>query len=153
MHTNQAPGHRTVQRRKPRTANIGLFGVGHSTYWPQFEGLLDELMGHHRVLAGRIAAQGVSVTDLGMVDDALAAYDAVKKLKAGNFDLIFCNMLTYATSSTWGIIARELDVPIVLVALQPLRAMDYEQATTRMQLANDNICSVPEFAGVSVRMR
>lgn len=143
----------SIARRKPLSARVGLFGVGHHTYWAQFDGLLDELMQHHKTLADRIAAQGVTVTDLGMVDTAQSAYTAVKSLKAGNFDLIFCNMLTYATSSTWGIIARELDIPIVLVALQPLSAMQYDKATTRIQLANDNLCAVPEFMGVSVRMR
>jgi L-arabinose isomerase len=141
-----------VQRRKPLTANVALFGVGHDTYWPQFDGLLDELMGYHRVLAERIGARGVRVTDYGMVDNAASAYETARKLKAGSFDLIFCNMLTYATSACWGIIARELDVPVVLVALQPLQALQYDRATTRMQLANDNVCAVPEFAGVSVRM-
>jgi L-arabinose isomerase len=33
-----------------------------------------------------------------------------------------------------------------------MKAMDYARATTRMQLANDDFCSVPEFAGVAVRM-
>ncbi len=141
-----------ISRRKPLQAHIGLFGVGHDTYWSQFEGLLDELMGHHNLLADRIRQRGVIVTDLGMVDNAESAYKAVRDLKAGDFDLIFCNMLTYATSATWGIMARELNVPIVLVALQPLDRIRYDQCTTRMQLANDNICSVPEFAGVSVRM-
>ena len=61
-------------------------------------------------------------------------------------------MLTYATSSTLGIIVREIDVPVVLVALQPLKALDYRKADTRMQLANDNIFSLPEFAGVAVRL-
>jgi L-arabinose isomerase len=40
----------------------------------------------------------------------------------------------------------------VLVALQPLKQMDYENATIYMQLCNDNICSMPEFAGVAARM-
>ncbi len=31
-----------VKRRKVRTANIGVFGVGHYNYWPQFDGLLDD---------------------------------------------------------------------------------------------------------------
>jgi L-arabinose isomerase len=142
----------SVPRRKPLTANVGFFGVGHDTYWPQFEGLLDELMGYHGAIKRKLEANRVKVTDFGMVDNAIKAYETVQKLKAGNFDLIFCDMLTYATSSTWGVMARELNVPIVLVALQPMRAMDYTRATTRMQLANDNICSVPEFAGVSVRL-
>jgi L-arabinose isomerase len=38
-------------------------------------------------------------------------------------------MVTYATSSTVGVILRGLDVPIVLAALQPLAAMDYERAS------------------------
>jgi len=61
-------------------------------------------------------------------------------------------MVTYATSATFGAIIRDLHVPIVMVALQPLAALDYARATTHMQLANDDFCSVPEFAGVAVRM-
>ena len=54
-------------------------------------------------------------------------------------------MLTYATSASFAAIVRGLDVPIVLVALQPLPALDYSQASTYMQLCNDDFCSVPEF--------
>ena len=32
-----------VTRRKKRTANVGIFGVGFHRYWSQFDGLLDEL--------------------------------------------------------------------------------------------------------------
>lgn len=141
-----------VPRRKPRTANIGIFGVGHYTYWKQFEGLLDEMHQKLDVFVGRVKAHDVHVTNFGMIDNAQGAYALVKKLKAADLDLVFCDMLTYATSSTFGIIIRELDIPIVLVALQPLKAMDYARATTRMQLANDDFCSVPEFTGVAIRM-
>ena len=61
-------------------------------------------------------------------------------------------MLTYATSSTFGVLVRGLDVPIVLVALQPMAAMDYAKGSTYMQLCNDDFCSVPEFTGVAIRM-
>ena len=87
-----------------------------------------------------------------MVDDAETAYDLVPKLKAANLGWSFCDMVTYATSSTFGTIIRNIDVPIVMVALQPLKALDYTRASTHMQLANDDVCSVPEFAGVAVRM-
>jgi len=50
------------------------------------------------------------------------------------------------------VLVRQLDVPIVLVALQPRKALDYSQASTYMQLANDDFCSVPEFTGVAIRM-
>ncbi len=141
-----------VPRRKPRTARVGLFGVGHDTYWGQFDGLLDELMGYMQTLAGRIRGHDVEVVEFGMVDNARAAYQVLPQIKAANLDVLFCDMLTYATSSTWGCIVRELDIPIVLVALQPRKALDYTKASTYMQLANDNICSVPEFTGVALRM-
>ncbi len=147
-----APSPVRVPRRKPRAANIGIFGVGHYTYWKQFDGLLDEMHRKLDVFVGKVKAQDVSVTNFGMIDNAQGAYALVRKLKAANLDLLFCDMVTYATSSTFGIIIRELDIPIVLVALQPMKAMDYARATTRMQLANDDFCSVPEFAGVALRM-
>ncbi len=61
-------------------------------------------------------------------------------------------MLTYATSASFAVIVRQLSVPLVLVALQPLAALDYSQASTYMQLCNDDFCAVPEFTGVAVRM-
>ena len=89
-----------IERRKKLTAKVGLYGVGHDTYWGQFEGLKDELLGYHDVLKKNIE-NGVEVVDFGLIDNAESAYSTVKKLKAENLDLIFCNMLTYATSSTW----------------------------------------------------
>lgn len=141
-----------IQRRKSKTARVGLFGVGHDTYWHQFDGLYDELISYMDYLAGIISDHSVDVIEFGMVDNAQSSYEVVKKMKAANLDLLFCDMLTYATSATWGIISRQIDVPIILVALQPLSALDYQKANTYMQLANDNICALPEFMGVSVRM-
>jgi L-arabinose isomerase len=141
-----------VERRKPRTARVGVLGVGHDVYWGQFEGLLDELIGYMAVLEEKVRAQEVEVVGFGMVDDAESAYAALKRLQAADLDLLFIDMLTYATSCTFGIIMRELNIPIVLVALQPRAGLDYAHATTYMQLCNDNICSLPEFTGVAVRM-
>ncbi|MHC4179398.1 MAG: L-arabinose isomerase family protein, partial [Planctomycetota bacterium] len=141
-----------VARRKERTANVGVFGVGHHVYWPQFEGLLDEMHRKLKVFVGKVESHGVQVTDFGLIDDAQGAYALLPKLKAAQLDLVFCDMLTYATSSTFGILVRDLDVPVVLVALQPLAALDYERASTYVQLCNDDFCSVPEFTGVAVRM-
>lgn len=141
-----------IERRKPRTARVGVFGVGYHVYWNQFPGLLDELMKKIDVLVERVRAHGVEVVNFGMVDKAQDAYALAPRLKAANVDLIFCDMVTYATSASFGAIIRNVDVPVVLVALQPLAAMDYARATTQMQLANDDFCSVPEFVGVAIRM-
>lgn len=147
-----SPAQPRIARRKPRTARVGLFGVGHYTYWDQFPGLKDEMYAKMDTLVGKVKATGVAVTNFGLIDQAKAAYELLPKLKAADLDLVFCDMVTYATSATFGVIIRSLDVPIVLVALQPLAALDYARATTHMQLANDDFCSVPEFTGVAIRM-
>lgn len=141
-----------VERRKKRTANIGIFGVGFHKYWPQFDGLLDELTGKLNIFIDKVKANEVQVTSFGIADDAESAYALLPKLKAADLDLVFCHMLTYATSATFGAIVRGLDIPIVLVALQPLKALDYSKASTYMQLCNDDFCAVPEFTGVAIRM-
>ncbi len=143
---------RIIPRRKPLTARIGIFGVGHHTYWGQFEGLLDEMHRKLSRLEAKVRSSGVEVINFGMVDQARAAYDLRDRIRAAHLDLVFCDMVTYATSATFGILIRDLDVPIVLVALQPLKAMDYTVASTYMQLCNDDFCSVPEFTGVAIRM-
>jgi L-arabinose isomerase len=141
-----------VERRKPRTARVGVFGVGYHAYWKQFPGLLEELRCKLDVLVRKVSAHQVCVENFGMVDKAQDAYALVPRLKAADLDLIFCDMLTYATSATFAVVIREIEAPIVLVALQPLSNLDYARATTHMQLANDDFCSVPEFTGVAIRM-
>jgi L-arabinose isomerase len=140
-----------MPRLKPLTARVGLLAVGHHTYWPQFPGLLDEMRRKVGVLEGRLRAQNVAVENFGMIDNAQGAWAALPRVKGADLDLLFVDMATYATSSTFGVICREVHVPIVLVALQPMAAMDYPNGTTQMQLANDDFCSVPEFTGVALR--
>jgi len=142
----------SIPRRKPLASTIGVFGVGHHSYWPQFDGLLDEMKRKLALFVNKVRAHGGQVIDFGIADDARSAYSLRSQLKAASLDLIFCDMLTYATSAAFGVIARDLDVPIVLVALQPMKALDYSRASTFMQLSNDDFCAVPEFAGVAIRM-
>ena len=141
-----------IKRRKELAANVGILGVGHYNYWPQFEGLLDKMNQKLDIFERKVKKHGVNVIGFGMIDCAEHAYEVLPKLKASDLDLLFIDMATYATSSTFGIIAKDLQVPIVLVALQPLAALDYANASTFVQLYNDDFCSVPEFTGVAVRM-
>lgn len=143
---------RNVNIPKNSIVRIGVFGVGFDKYWEQFPGVLDELMLKYEVFLKKIKDDKAVIIDFGMVDNPAKAYEVVKKLEAANLDLIFCSMLTYATSGTFGIIIRTISVPIVMVGLQPRKALDYSQASTYMQLMNDNICAMPEFGGVAVRM-
>ena len=141
-----------IQRKYKREARVGVFGVVHATYYDQFEGLKESLEGYHATLCEKIGALDVSVVDFGIIGSSEEAYAALEKMKGASLDLIFCNMVTYATSSVFAPIMRDIGLPVVLVALQPRAALDYTKASTYMQLENDNICSVPEFTGVAIRL-
>ena len=140
-----------IPRLKPLRAKVGIMGVGHHTYWQQFEGLLDQM--HQKMQKFKSIVEGfeVEVTDFGMSDRAETAYELVPRIQAANLDLLFIDMVTYATSSSVAAIFRNIRIPIVLVALQPDEALDYDNASTHLQLYNDDICAIPEFINVAVR--
>ena len=139
---------------------IGLFGIGLNTYWGQFEGLLDRLEGYRREIADRIGAMGVEVTDAGMVDDPTKADAAAALLKENDVELVFLYISTYALSSTVLPVVSRLNVPVVVLNLQPTAAIDYDYINSlgdrgRMTgewLANCQACSVPEVACVFNRL-
>lgn len=141
-----------IERKTKRTARIGIFAVAHATYWEQFGGLYEKIMNYHAAFAEKVKANDVEVIDFGMSDSSEKAYKIAEEIRAADVDVIFCNMVTYATSSVFAPIMRSACAPVVLTALQPLKALDYGKASTFMQLENDNICSVPEFTGVAIRL-
>jgi len=142
----------TIERRNPLYARVGVIGVGHHTYWSQFEGLRAVMLDKMEVFKRKLAACAVDVSEFGLIEDSQSAYRALEEIKRANLDLLFVDMVTYATSATFAPLIQSLTIPIVLVVLQPLRAMEYAQGTTFMQLCNDDFCSVPEFCSVAVRM-
>lgn len=141
-----------IERKKLRNAKIGVFAVAHGVYWEQFDGLYEKIMKYHADFVGIVGKNGVDVVDFGMVDTSEQAYKKAEEINAQGVDLIFCNMVTYATSSVFAPIVRNTSAPMVLTALQPRNGLDYDKASTFMQLENDNICSVPEFVGVANRL-
>ena len=141
-----------IMRKKPRNAKIGIFAVSHSTYDGQFPGLYDNLNKYHRDLVSMIEKNEVEVIDFGMIDTSEKAYKALPEMQGAGLDLLICNMVTYATSSVFAPIIRDVNAPVILTALQPRSRLDYSKASTFMQLENDNICSVPEFIGVAHRL-
>ena len=140
-----------VERRKPLTANVGVVSVGLDTYWKQCPGLYEDMLKKAAVFEKAVAAHQVKVTSFGISDNPEKAASLVPAMKAADLDLLFVDMVTYATSSTFAPFVRELKCPIVLVALQPDSRLDYEHATIYKQLYNDDLCSVPEFTGVAIR--
>ena len=125
--------------------------MGHYVYWKQFDGLRERLMEKQTALHGYFSDK-VQTIDLGFADDIDTAFIALKKAQTEDLDALFIVMSTYITSQVVFPFAKYLQIPQILVALQPLDALDYDHATTRMQLENDDICSMPEFTGVYARI-
>ncbi len=138
---------------------IGLFCIGLDTYWPQFDGLLERLLGYHNEIADRIKNYGVTVVDVGMVDNVEKTNSAALKFKQEDVDIIFLFISTYALSSTVLPVVQKAGKPVVLLNLQPVSAIDYESFNalkdrgkmTGEWLAHCQACSVPEIASVFKR--
>lgn len=126
---------------KPR---IGVFGCGCWFYWQQFEGLRERLVAHQRSFEERLAGFGVEVVSAGLVDTPQSARAAGERLRTEGIHMLFCYMSTYALSSTVLPVVQRAGVPLVIISLQPTKAMDYAKGTTFMQLEHDNQTSLPE---------
>lgn len=134
----------------------GLFGIGLATYWPQFEGLLDRLVGYQKGIHCRLSACGVDVVDAGMVDSVEKARRAADLFKASDVEIIFLYISTYALSSTVLPVVQRAKAPVVVLNLQPVRQLDYAAFNalgdrgrmTGEWLANCQSCTAPEIACV-----
>ena len=62
---------------------IGLYGIGLDTYWDQFEGLHDRLLGYQDYIFNELSNLGVDVINAGLIDNPEAAK------KTGNFFAFF----------------------------------------------------------------
>ena len=142
-----------IARKNKRTARIAFFSVVHEVYFRQFEGLEESLNNYHAQTAEMVENNDVTVLDYGIIGSNTAAFETADRIRADKVDLIICNMITYATSSVFAPIVQNTSAPIILLALQPRKGLDYTKASTFMQLENDNICSVPEFTGVAIRLK
>ena len=141
------------------TLKIGLFGIGLDTYWPQFPGLEERLIGYGQQVAGKLGRDGVEVVDLGLIDTPEKALEAGHQFRQADVDLIFLHVTTYALSSTVLPVVRRAKVPVIVLNLQPEAAIDYAAFNrmgdrTKMTgewLAFCAACPVPEIANVFKR--
>ncbi len=134
----------------------GFFSIGLDTYWPQFDGLLDNLNRYHAGIRDRIAGMGTDLVDAGMVDNVEKAGGAATLFKKEDVEIIFLFISTYALSSTVLPVVQRAKVPVVMLNLQPVAQLDYEKfnalgdrgVMTGVWLEHCQSCSVPELACV-----
>ena len=135
---------------------VGLFGVGMDTYWAQFEGLLDNLKEYQGQIKTNIEQFGVHVIDGGMVDNPVKAREAADLFRTSDIEILFLYVSTYALSSTILPVVQKSKVPVVILNLQPVAALDYTAFNnlndrgkmTGVWLEHCQACSIPEFASV-----
>lgn len=143
-------------RSSERSLKVGLFGIGLDAYWPQFEGLHARLEGYVGKVAEKLARPGVEIVNLGLIDTPQKAVEAGHQFRVADVDVIFLYVTTYALSSTVLPVVRRAGVPVVVLNLQPERAIDYAafnrmKDRTRMTgewLAYCAACPVPEIINV-----
>jgi L-arabinose isomerase len=140
---------------------VGLFGIGLDTYWPQFPGLRDRLIGFTAQVARQLESSRVHVFNLGLIDTPEKSFAAGHEFRKADVDLIFLYVTTYALSSTVLPAVRRARVPVIILNLSPAPAIDYEKFNrtgdrTKMTgewLAYCQACPVPEMANVFNRCR
>jgi len=139
-----------------KNVKIGLFGIGLDTYWPQFKGLKDKLIGYQNRIRSGLERDDVSVVDAGLVDNLEKSAATADLFVREGVDLIFLYISTYALSSTVLPVVQKTKVPVVVLNLQPVRHIDYEmfnnlptrEEKTGEWLGYCQACSVPEIASV-----
>ena len=137
----------------------GLFGIGLAAYWPQFPGLEDRLKSYLGQVNARLAAPGLEVVDLGLIDTPEKALDAGHRFRQADVDVIFLYVTTYALSSTVLPVVRRARVPVIVLNLAPAEAIDYDvfnrmgdrARMTGEWLAFCQACPLPEIANVFQR--
>ena len=140
----------------PSPLKVGLFSIGLDTYWAQFDGLLDHLMGYHAEIQHRLLGMDIDIIDAGMVDNVEKAQMAAQQFKQEDVDIIFLFISTYALSSTVLPVVQKAKVPVVMLNLQPVAQLDYAKFNalgdrgkmTGIWLEHCQSCSVPELACV-----
>ncbi len=139
------------------TLNVGIFGIGLDTYWPQFKGLKERLEGYQQQVSKQIAAFGdVELVDAGLVDNPERSRAIGSLFRRQQVDVIFLYISTYALSSTVLPVIQETGVPVIVLNIQPVPAIDYDAFNTLGDrgtmtgewLAHCQACCVPEIASV-----
>lgn len=139
-----------------KALKAGLFGIGLDTYWPQFDGLQQRLLGYQAAIAERMNSFGIEVINAGLIDSPEKALGAAEFFRQSEVEILFLFISTYALSSTVLPVAQRVKAPVILLNLQPVKAIDYAKFNSMADrgemtgewLAHCQACSVPEIASI-----
>jgi L-arabinose isomerase len=148
-----------LNNNKVSPLKVGVFGIGLEVYWQQFEGLEKRLSGYIDVVVDKLANFGAEIINLGLIDTPEKAFDAGRRFRREDVDIIFLYITTYALSSTVLPVVKKAKVPVIVLNLAPGAAIDYASfnqlkdrtTMTGEWLAYCSACSMPEIANVFKR--
>lgn len=134
----------------------GLFGIGLDTYWGQFEGLKENLLGYQLRVKKQLESFGIEVVDAGLVDNPKLSRSVGDRFHSENVEAIFLFITTYALSSTVLPVVQRAGVPVIVLNLQPVPQLDYDKFNslndrgqmTGLWLEHCQSCCAPEIASV-----
>ena len=110
-----------------KPVRVGLMGIGLDTYWAQFEGLQQRLEAYLELIAGRLGGFQVEVISAGLVDNPVRARHTAELFGENRVEAVFLYISTYALSHTVLPVAQRLNVPVIILNLQPVPAIDYRR--------------------------
>ena len=120
-------------------ARVGVFSIALGAYLPQFPSLVPEFEAQYEAFKKTIP-DTVEVIDGGMITTKEQSQAAGDKFRAADVDLVFMQLLTYATSYNMLPAICDLDVPVVLVNVQKLKALDYDHTDIASWLGEGYAC-------------
>ena len=120
-------------------ARIGVFSIALGAYLPQFPSLVPEFEAQYDAFKKTIP-DTVEIIDGGMCTTKELSQAAGDKFRAADVDLVICQLLTYATSYNMLPAVRDVNVPVVLVNVQKLKAPDYANTDTATWLGELYAC-------------
>ena len=139
-----------------KSVKIGLVTLGLNTYWSQFTGLYERLLGYKNYILSLLNPDAI-ILDMGMIDNTDKALEATEKLKG--VDLMVFYVSTYCVSSTLIPFLTVIKVPYLVLNLQPSSVIDFAKVNalqdkgkaTGEWLAYCQACAIPEITYVLKR--
>lgn len=120
-------------------AKVGVFAIALGAYLPQFPSLVPEFEAQYQAFK-KMIPDTVELIDGGIVTTKELSMAAGDRFRAEDVDLVILQMLTYATSYNMLPAVRDLNVPVVLVNVQKLKAPDYANTDTAKWLGELYAC-------------
>ncbi len=135
----RGPRRKEIKMLVNTKAKVGVFSIALGAYLPQFPSLVPEFEAQYEAFK-KTVPDTVEIIDGGIVTTKEQSQEAGNLFRAADVDLVFLQLLTYATSYNMLPAVKDLDVPVVLVNIQKLKALDYDHTDIASWLGEGYAC-------------